>query len=64
MMKTFGGLTGHFNPPARGGTASSLIVIMHGWGQTLMILLIWPTPCRFDFPVQPSLFPTRPIRVR
>ena len=32
MIKTFGSLTGHFNAPARGGAASSLIVIMHGWG--------------------------------
>ena len=33
-MKTrsFGDLAGPFIPPARGGQASSLILLLHGWG--------------------------------
>ena len=31
-MRCFGDLCGPFIPPARGGLASSLIVLLHGWG--------------------------------
>ena len=31
-MRCFGDLSGPFIPPARGGSASSLIVLLHGWG--------------------------------
>ena len=31
-MRSFGDLTGPFIPPARGGQASSLIILLHGWG--------------------------------
>ena len=31
-MRCFGDLSGPFIPPARGGFASSLIVLLHGWG--------------------------------
>ena len=31
-MRCFGDLSGPFIPPARGGFANSLIVLLHGWG--------------------------------
>ena len=31
-MRSFGDLSGPFIPPARGGQASSMIVLLHGWG--------------------------------
>lgn len=31
-MRCFGDLSGPFIPPARGGVASGLVVLLHGWG--------------------------------
>ena len=31
-MRSFGDLSGPFIPPARGGQASSMIILLHGWG--------------------------------
>ena len=31
-VRSFGDLAGPFIPPARGGQASSLIMLLHGWG--------------------------------
>ena len=59
-MKTFGGLTGHFNPPARGGTASSLIVIMHGWGADADDLADLAYPMSLRFPGAAFFVPNAP----
>ena len=47
--RRFGDLNGFFTPPARGGAASSLIVILHGWGADASDLadLAYPVSVRF-----------------
>ena len=60
MMKTYGRLTGHFNPPARGGTASSLIVIMHGWGADADDLADLAYPMSLRFPGAAFFVPNAP----
>jgi len=60
MIKTFGSLTGHFNPPARGGAASSLIVIMHGWGADADDLADLAYPMSLRFPGAAFFVPNAP----
>ena len=60
MMKTFGDLTGHFNTPARGGAASSLIVIMHGWGADADDLADLAYPMSLRFPGAAFFVPNAP----
>ena len=60
MMKTFGDLTGHFNSPARGGVASSLIVIMHGWGADADDLADLAYPMSLRFPGAAFFVPNAP----
>ena len=64
MMKSFGPLSGVFAAPARGGDASSLIVIMHGWGADANDLADLTYPMSLRFPGPPSLCPTRPSPAR
>lgn len=60
MMKTFGDLTGHFNTPARGGAASGLIVIMHGWGADADDLADLAYPMSLRFPGAAFFVPNAP----
>ena len=60
MMKTFGDLTGHFNAPARGGAASSLIVVMHGWGADADDLADLAYPMSLRFPGAAFFVPNAP----
>ena len=49
-MRRFGDLSGPFIAPARGGIASSLILLLHGWGAdgndlaNLCLLYTSPSP--------------------
>jgi phospholipase/carboxylesterase len=60
MMKSFGGLNGHFNEPARGGMPSSLIIIMHGWGADASDLADLAYPMSLRFPGAAFFIPNAP----
>jgi phospholipase/carboxylesterase len=60
MMKSFGSLSGHFNEPARGGTPSSLIIIMHGWGADANDLADLAYPMSLRFPGAAFFIPNAP----
>ena len=60
MMKSFGPLSGVFAAPARGGDASSLIVIMHGWGADANDLADLAYPMSLRFPGAAFFVPNAP----
>ena len=60
MMKSFGPLSGVFTAPARGGDASSLIVIMHGWGADASDLADLAYPMSLRFPGAAFFVPNAP----
>lgn len=60
MMKSFGPLDGVFTAPARGGDASSLIVIMHGWGADANDLADLAYPISLRFPGAAFFVPNAP----
>ena len=60
MMKSFGPLTGIYTAPARGGTPSSLIVIMHGWGADAQDLADLAYPMSLRFPGAAFFVPNAP----
>ena len=60
MMKSFGSLSGVFTEPARGGDASSLIVIMHGWGADANDLADLAYPMSLRFPGAAFFVPNAP----
>ena len=60
MMKRFGQLDGLFTAPARGGEASSLIVIMHGWGADAHDLADLAYPMSLRFPGAAFFVPNAP----
>ena len=60
MMKSFGPLSGVFAAPARGGDASSLIVIMHGWGADANDLADLTYPMSLRFPGAAFFVPNAP----
>ena len=59
-MKTFGDLNGVFTPPARGGTASCLVVILHGWGADANDLADLAYPMSLRFPGAAFFIPNAP----
>ena len=59
-MRQFGALEGHFTPPARGGTPSSLIVILHGWGADGNDLADLARPLAVRFPGAAFFVPHAP----
>jgi len=59
-MKSFGPLSGVFTAPARGGDASSLIVIMHGWGADAHDLADLAYPMSLRFPGAAFFVPNAP----
>ena len=60
MLKSFGPLSGVFTEPARGGDASSLIVIMHGWGADANYLADLAYPMSLRFPGAAFFVPNAP----
>ena len=60
MLKSFGPLSGVFTEPARGGDASSLIVIMHGWGADANDLADLAYPMSLRFPGAAFFVPNAP----
>jgi phospholipase/carboxylesterase len=60
MIKSFGPLSGVFTAPARGGEASSLIVIMHGWGADANDLADLAYPMSLRFPGAAFFVPNAP----
>lgn len=60
MMKSFGPLTGIYSAPARGGTPSGLIVIMHGWGADAQDLADLAYPMSLRFPGAAFFVPNAP----
>ena len=60
MMKSFGPLSGIYTAPARGGTPSSLIVIMHGWGADAQDLADLAYPMSLRFPGAAFFVPNAP----
>ena len=60
MMKSFGPLTGIYTAPARGGTPSSLIVIMHGWGADAQDVVDLAYPMSLRFPGAAFFVPNAP----
>lgn len=59
-MKQFGDLEGFFTPPARGGAASSLVVILHGWGADASDLADLAYPVSLRFPGAAFFVPNAP----
>ena len=59
-MKSFGPLAGIYTAPARGGAASSLIVIMHGWGADAQDLADLAYPMSLRFPGAAFFVPNAP----
>ncbi|HCV89129.1 MAG TPA: hypothetical protein DGU02_08065, partial [Alphaproteobacteria bacterium] len=60
MMKSFGPLSGVFTAPARGGEASSLILVMHGWGADANDLADLAYPMSLRFPGAAFFVPNAP----
>jgi len=60
VVKSFGPLSGVFTPPARGGNAASLIVIMHGWGADANDLADLAYPMSLRFPGAAFFVPNAP----
>lgn len=58
--RRFGDLDGFFTPPARGGAASSLIVILHGWGADASDLADLAYPVSLRFPGAAFFVPDAP----
>ena len=59
-IREFGGLTGPFVAPARGGQASSLIVLLHGWGADGQDLADLARPFSMRFPGAAFFVPNGP----
>jgi phospholipase/carboxylesterase len=59
-MKSFGDLSGFFTPPAHGGKASSLVIIMHGWGADAADLADLAYPISLRFPGAAFFVPNAP----
>ena len=59
-MKSFGPLSGIYTAPARGGVASSLVVIMHGWGADAQDLADLAYPMSLRFPGAAFFVPNAP----
>ena len=57
-MRRFGDLSGPFIAPARGGIASSLIMLLHGWGADGNDLANLAHPISIRFPGAAFFFPT------
>ena len=59
-MRSFGDLSGPFIPPARGGQASSMIVLLHGWGADGNDLADLAYPISVRFPGAAFFVPNGP----
>jgi len=59
-LREFGGLSGPFLAPARGGQASSLIMILHGWGADGYDLVDLARPISVRFPGAAFFVPNGP----
>ena len=63
-MRSFGDLSGPFIPPARGGQASSLIILLHGWGADGNDLADLGYPISVRFPGAAFFVPNGPSPCR
>ena len=59
-MRRFGDLSGPFIGPARGGIASSLIILLHGWGADGNDLANLAHPISVRFPGAAFFVPNGP----
>ena len=59
-MRSFGDLVGPFIPPARGGEASRLIILLHGWGADGNDLADLAYPISVRFPGAAFFVPNGP----
>ena len=59
-VRSFGDLAGLFIPPARGGQASSLIMLLHGWGADGNDLADLAYPISVRFPGAAFFVPNGP----
>ena len=59
-MRNFGDLSGFFTPPARGGTPSTVIFILHGWGADGADLADLAYPISLRFPGAAFFVPNAP----
>ncbi len=59
-MRSFGDLVGPFIPPAGGGQASSLIILLHGWGADGNDLADLAYPISVRFPRAAFFVPNGP----
>ena len=59
-MRSFGDLSGPFIPPARGGQAGSLIILLHGWGADGNDLADLAYPISVRFPGAAFFVPNGP----
>jgi len=63
-IRSYGELSGPFIPPARGGLASSLIVLLHGWGADGNDLADLAHPISVRFPGAAFFVPNGPAPCR